>query len=215
AGFLEDYAALVLAFVEMWQLTGERRWLDDALAIAASMQEQFATADGVGFFDVPADHEPLITRPRDVMDNAVPSGNSLAGEALLLLASITGDASWSAPAERALATLAEPLARHPHAFGAALSAADIAVHGTIAVAVVGDRDAASAMVRDALVPYLPSAIVVGVTEGSHDDLALFSGRTARGRAAAAYVCRGNVCDAPATSREELAQRIAALGASAD
>ena len=63
-----------------------------------------------GFFDTADDHERLITRPKDVQDNAVPSGGAMATTVLLRLAAWTGEGRYREAAERALGTVAPFLA---------------------------------------------------------------------------------------------------------
>ncbi len=207
-GFLEDHAAVALGFVEMWQLTGDRDWLDRAMSLAETINARFWDAALPGFYDVPDSHEALITRPRDLYDNASPSGSSLATDLLLQLGYITGTAEYVARAQQALAPLAEPMARHPHAFGHALGSADRLINGDTAVAIVGTAAATRELAEVASASYLPS-VVIGMTgERQNQDLQLFRDRDARGGGAAAYVCRGNVCDAPAATPAELSARIA-------
>src|SRR5262249_16982464 len=88
--FLEDYAALTDGLLELHRATGETRWLESAVTTADSMLERFWDANVNGFYDTANDAEGLITRPRDLLDNATPSGNSLAIDVLLRLASLTG-----------------------------------------------------------------------------------------------------------------------------
>ena len=139
-GFLDDHAAVGLAFVELGELTGERKWLDRAGVIADAIDARFWDPETRAYFDTPSDGEALITRPRDVTDNATPSGTSLAADLLLQLAD-RGGANADARRARArwvLETLAEPMARHPIAFGHALGVADTAVHGGAAAFVCRD-----------------------------------------------------------------------------
>jgi uncharacterized protein YyaL (SSP411 family) len=209
AGFLEDHAAVALGFVDTWQLTGDRAWLDRASAIATVIIDRFWDDAIPGFYDVPRDHEQLITRPRDLYDNATPSGSSLAIELFLQLAYVTGDADLARRATAALEPIAEPMARHPHAFGHSLCSADIAVNGITAVAVVGTAQGADEMVSRASGVYLPSGLIATSPEEVNGDLALFAERDARGAFAAAYVCRGQVCDAPVTTPAALMDQLSA------
>ncbi|MDQ3950929.1 MAG: thioredoxin domain-containing protein, partial [Gemmatimonadota bacterium] len=91
-GFLEDHAALGLGALALYELTFDRGWLDRARALATSVIRWFWDDEAGAFYDTPHDHERLITRPRDVTDNATPSGTSLATELLLRLAELLRDA---------------------------------------------------------------------------------------------------------------------------
>ena len=128
-GFLEDHAAVGLGFLALHELTGDGTWFDAARRLADATVAWFWDAEAGAFFDTAHDAERLVTRPRDVTDNAMPSGTSLAIELQLLMAERGGDAGARARATHALATLREPMRRAPLAFGHLLGVADRAVHG--------------------------------------------------------------------------------------
>ena len=88
--YLEDYAAVALGFVALYEATFELRWLEAAAALAQTILVEFRDADGAGFFQVSADHEKLVVRRKDFIDSAIPSGNSLTAELFLRLASPAG-----------------------------------------------------------------------------------------------------------------------------
>jgi uncharacterized protein YyaL (SSP411 family) len=138
AGYLEDHAAVALAFLDVYGLTFDRRWLDAARTIADAVDRWFWDDNAGAYFDTASDAEVLLTRPRDVTDNAVPAGTSLAVDLLLRLAEIVGDDARRQRAMRVLESLTEPLARYAPAFGHLLGAADMAVHGAVEVALAGD-----------------------------------------------------------------------------
>jgi hypothetical protein len=137
-GYLDDHAAVALGFLELAELTDDVRWVDRARTIADAMDAWFWDADAQAYFDTPRDAEALITRPRDVTDNAVPSGTSLAADLLLRLADRDRDEPRRARARWVLETLAEPMTRYPIAFGYALGVADALVHGGAAAFVCRD-----------------------------------------------------------------------------
>ena len=195
-GFLEDHAAVALAFIAVYQLTFDRLWLDHASTLHASCVRWFWSGDSGAWFDAASDAEPLVTRPRDITDNATPSGNSLAVELDLAMSVLRGDADARRRAEYVLATLAEPVQRSALAFGHLLAAADGAVHGATELALTGNAASAPfrALERAAAGVYLPALILVG-GEGSRD-LPLLEGRGADTKAAQAFVCREFTCELP-------------------
>ena len=77
AGVLEDYADLADGLLALYESTFDERWFVAARELADVILERFADPAG-GFFDVADDHEALVTRPKDVQDNAVPAGGSMA-----------------------------------------------------------------------------------------------------------------------------------------
>jgi uncharacterized protein YyaL (SSP411 family) len=205
AGFLEDYAAIGLGSLALYELTFDARWLARARSLADAMVRWFWDDDVGAFFDTPSDHEELVTRPRDFTDNATPSGTSLAVELLLRLGDVAGDAEMTRRARFVLETMAEPMARYPLAFGHALTAADLAVFGAVEVALVGDAASKDmeALVRAANTPFVPSLVLAGGPEGDGQGIALLADRPMRGGQATAYVCRGYACEEPVTEASAL------------
>ena len=100
--FLEDYAALSLALLSLHGVTGSTRWLLEAVRLGEEALALFWDDEIAGFYDTGADAEQLIVRPRDLQDNAVPSGSALACEMLLRLAALTGRDEWRQKAESVL-----------------------------------------------------------------------------------------------------------------
>ena len=213
-GFLEDHAAVALGFVGLYELTFDDRWLARAREIAASINRYFWDDATQAFHDTASDAEPLITRPRDVTDNAVPSGTSLAVDLLLHLGDLTDDEAMRRRGEWVLSTLAEPAARHGLAFGYLLQAADMAINGAVEVALVGDPAAREFHALDAAVArtYVPALVLAGGLPAEHSgtrasDVVLLDGRPAIGGDATAYVCRQYVCDRPVTDAGALQQQL--------
>jgi uncharacterized protein YyaL (SSP411 family) len=212
SGFLEDHAAVALAALALYELTLDARWVARARSVSDAMVRWFWD-DGIGgFFDTPHDGETLIARPRELTDNAVPAGSSLAAELLLRLGDLTGNEDDRRRGRWLVETLGEPLARYPTAFGHALGAADLAVHGATEVALVGTAGAPDfeALVREVAGHYLPALVLAGgIGESAHTDesIPLLRDREAIAGKATAYVCRGYVCEAPVTDARALGEQL--------
>ena len=211
AGFLEDHAAVALAALSLYELTLDERWVARARDVSEAMVRWFWSDEIGGFFDTAHDAESLIARPRELTDNAVPAGSSLAAELLLRLGVLTGSDERVRRGTWLVETLGEPLVRYPTAFGYALGAAELAVHGATEVAIVGARGDAGfeSLVRETASRYLPSLVLAGSAtspeaagQGS-DPLPLLRDRGMIEARATAYVCRGYVCDAPVTDPRAL------------
>ena len=209
AGYLEDYAALGLAALALYELTFDESWLTRARSMADAAVEWFWDDAAGAFFDTASDHETLVTRPRDVTDNATPSGTSLIAELLARLADLLQDEAMRRRANYVLETVAEPMARHPAAFGHALGVADLLVHGAVELAIVGDPAAADfrALTRAAAERYVPSLVLAGGAERKSAEIPLLADRPATNGRATAYVCRNYTCDAPVTDAAALATRL--------
>jgi uncharacterized protein YyaL (SSP411 family) len=212
AGYLDDYASLGLAALAVYELTFDTAWLDRARAMSDATVQWFWSDDTGAFYDTASDHEQLITRPREVADNATPSGTSLAVELLVRLAELLHDVDARRRATYVLETLAPAVARYPAAFGHMLGAADMLINGAVELAIVGEPGDAGfeALARVAANHYVPSLVLAGGAPTSDPTIALLEGRDARSGRATAYVCRGYACDEPATTPEMLATQLDAL-----
>jgi uncharacterized protein YyaL (SSP411 family) len=203
-GYLEDHAAVALALLDLYSLTFERHWLDAARTVADAIDVWFWDESAGAYFDTASDQEALLTRPRDVTDNALPSGTSLTVDLLLRLAEILGDDARRARAMHVLEALTEPIARYAPAFGHLLGAADMAVHGAVEVALAGDPSAPDfRALADAVgAEYVPSLVIAGGAGqrgnpgDAQVDIALLADKPPRDDKATAYVCRRYVCEEP-------------------
>jgi uncharacterized protein YyaL (SSP411 family) len=209
-GVLEDQAAVGLAALSLYELTFERRWLDRARAIAGAMVRAFWDEGSQAFYDTATDHEQLIVRPQDTTDNAHPSGNSLACDLLARIGVLMADDDARRIASTAVDALAEPMARHPLAFGHLLGVADMLVNGSLELAIIGNPSERQfgELARAAGLTYVPSLIIAG---GLDETVPLLAGRTLVDGHPAAYVCRSFACAAPTTSPSELGRQLAARG----
>jgi uncharacterized protein len=209
-GFLEDHASVALGFVALYELTFEETWIERATAIAQSMINWFWDDSAIGFFDTASDAEQLITRSRDITDNAMPSGTSLALDALLHLGDLTGNADMRQRAISALETTTSALTRYPSAFGHLLGVADMAIHGAIEVAIAGERTSPDFVLleHEVAAHYVPSLVLAG---GNSDNttIALMKNRPTRHGKPTAYVCRSYACDEPVTDTIALGKQLAA------
>jgi uncharacterized protein len=205
-GVLEDYGCLAQALCVLSQVDGEAGWLAAAGELLDTALARFADGTG-GFFDTADDAERLVSRPADPTDNASPSGLSATAEALTTYSALTGSPRHREAAEAAVAVLAPIVTRYPRFAGHALAVGEALAAGPYQVAVVGDGEAAAELREAAWRSGSPGAVVVA---GRPDEpgVPLLADRPLVAGAAAAYVCRGFVCDRPATSVAELRAQLA-------
>jgi hypothetical protein len=211
-GFLEDQAAVALGFLEVFTLTGAREWLDRAGELAEELLRQFWDDSRQVLFDTAPDQEPLIARPRDLTDNATPSGTSLAVELLLRLASLTGREDLGRKGVAAAEELGAQMERFPAAFGHLLGAADLVVYGAVEVVIAGDPDlpAARRLCDAVSAELVPSLLLVAGSESTLAGIPLAAGKPAVGGRPAAYVCRRGVCQLPRLDPGELREVLRAM-----
>jgi len=205
-GYLEDYACLADGLLALYQATFEPRWYREALGLAGQILELFSDPAGGSLFLTASDHERLIQRPRDLYDNATPSGNSVAAELFLRLWKFSGDDRWRARGIAAIEPLANSMARHPGGFGQLLCALDLALTPGYEIAIAGapGEPRTRLLLREVFGRYLPNRVVACGLPG---DNPLLDGRQAAGDEPAAYVCRGSVCSQPVTTAVALASML--------
>lgn len=196
AAVADDYGNLAEGLLALHQATGDPRWLSTSTDLLATAVERFGADDG-GFHDTSDDAEALFTRPRSAADNAEPSGQSALAGALLTCSALTGDSAMRERAEAALAASGQLAARDPRFGGWALAVAEAALAGPLQVALVGTGPEAAALVTAARTATSPGLVLVH-GEPDAPGIPLLAQRPLVGGHAAAYVCRGFVCDAPVT-----------------
>jgi uncharacterized protein YyaL (SSP411 family) len=206
-GFLDDYAFLAEAALDLYEATGEPRYATRARELADAIVAHFRDdADGAFFFS-PSDGEALIHRAKDPFDHAIPSGTSAACRAMLRLGALVGG-EYAAIGTRELERLAPLAVENPFGLSHTVGALDRLVRGSVDVVVVGARGdaAAGALAREASRAYLPNRTIARVDPSDASSLAacaaLAEGKPARGTAVA-YVCRGRTCSLPMATPEEL------------
>jgi len=209
-GVLEDYANLADGLLALYEATFDERWFATARTLADAILDRFADPAG-GFFDTAIDHEQLVTRPKDVQDNATPSGSAMATFVLLRLAALTGESRYRAAAEGALATTTPYLVRYPTAFAQWLQAADFSLAPVAEVAIVGDLDdpATHELLQVAGGGYAPNRVLAAssLAEGP-STVPLLAERTRLKGRPTAYVCRNFACRLPVTDADALRDQLA-------
>jgi uncharacterized protein YyaL (SSP411 family) len=212
-GFAEDYAFTLEACLALFEATGEPDWLREARWAADESLRLFLDKNAGGFFTTGEDADQLITRAKDLVDNAVPAANSVFALELQRLSHITGDESYATHALNVMRLLADATIRSPLGFGHLLGAISLHSSTVLEVVIVGDRhrEDTKALLKSARASYLPNMVLITARP---DDPQLGSltqlveGRSALDGAATAYVCRNRTCDAPTASPEELRDQLA-------
>ncbi len=199
-GFLDDYAHLTEGLLALYEATFDPRWYEAAADLAEAIRAHFAAP--VGFYDTADDHETLVVRPRNLQDNAVPSGNGMTAYVLLHLAALSVRPELADPARASLGEVQPMLARYPLAFGQWLLALDFALADPWEIAVVGDPEAEDTRALLAVLSgYRPHQVVAVGPPGA--PVPLLADRPMLGGRATAYLCQGGVCREPVTDPERL------------
>jgi uncharacterized protein YyaL (SSP411 family) len=206
-GYLEDYAYLADGLLALYQTTFEEKWFVWAQELGEIMLTHFKDEAGIGFFDTSDDHEALIQRPKDMQDNATPSGNAAAAQVLLKLNLYTGNGRYREAAEQAVAGMVSRMGRFPTGFAHWLCAADLIVGGAQELAIAGEAGAADtqALLDVAWNRYRPNLVTaVGLNSAT---VPLLANRPQIKGKATAYVCRRFICQRPTIEPNKLALQL--------
>jgi uncharacterized protein len=214
AAFLDDQVFLTAGLLDLYEATFERRWLDEALALADDTERRFADPAG-GWYMTAGDHEKLIAREKPAYDGAEPSGASVALLSAQRLGTFTSDDRWRVVAERAVASLAGTLTENPLALAEALLAVDYAADEPREIAIVWPRHAApesAAPLVDLLRrTFVPNRAIAATSEADAAALGALvpwiADKTALEGRPTAYVCVQGRCELPVHDPEALAARL--------
>jgi uncharacterized protein YyaL (SSP411 family) len=204
---LEDYACLADGLLALYEATFDQRWVEWATELADLMLAHFHDEKNGGFFDTSDDHEELIHRPKDLQDNAMPSGNSMAASVLLRLALLTGHGDYWQLADQSTATMTGLMSQYPSGFGHWLNAASFILGEPREIALVGSTDELGPLLEVVRRGYRPFQVVAAGTEAEGASVPLLRDRPRAGGRATAYVCRKFVCQAPVNDPRELARQL--------
>jgi uncharacterized protein YyaL (SSP411 family) len=210
AGVLEDYGCLAEGLLVLHQVSAEPRWLEIATTLLDAALNHFTSPNAPGaFYDTADDADALVWRPADPGDNASPSGASAIAGALLLGSALAGPdraGHYREAAELAVARAGLLAARAPRFAGHWLTVAEALTRGPLQVAIVGESPELLAAAAEAA----PGGSVILAGAPDAPGVPLLADRPLVDGAAAAYVCRGYVCDRPVTTVPELTEALSRL-----
>ena len=193
-GFLDDYAFLANALIDLYESGFDRPYLERAQKLVDLILDKFWDD---GFYFTPKEGERLVYRPRAPHDNAWPSGTSASVFALLRLHELTGRHSYHDRAEEVFQMYGAAAAKNPFGFSHLLAALDFSQR-PVSIVLAGGRGEAAPLVEAVHRSYHPARVLAFA-----EDVPIGQGRHQVGGQPAAYVCRNRSCDAPVTSAKAL------------
>ncbi|MEM7082601.1 MAG: thioredoxin domain-containing protein [Pseudomonadota bacterium] len=209
-GYLNDYAFLLDAVLELLQLNWRSSWLHFAVELADAMLEQFYdTLDG-GFFFTADDHETLIHRMKPFADEAIPNGNGVAAKALNRLGHMLADTRYLEAAERTIRLAWSTINSVPHGHCTLLDALDEHLTPVTCVIVRAPKSELAQWLPVVQSTYAPGRLCFGIPDDADNLPEAIGVRVARD-GGVAYICEGTHCSAPITSPATLAQAVKKLG----
>ena len=210
-GYLEDYAFLIQGLISAHEATFNGNLLREAVNLAEGMLNLFWSEIDGQFYDTGHDHEDMVVRPRDVTDNAIPSGNSMATDVLLKLSVITGNEELGKHAEKALRGSRELMERIPSGAGHWLCALDYYLSTPKEIAIIGyyESEDTNALLKEVFSHYLPNRILIcsDPRENTITDMPLVLDKVMLNKNATAYVCQNYACEMPVSKPELLASQL--------
>ncbi len=213
AAFLDDYAFMVAACLDLYEATAELSWLEHAIALQRAQHESFVDSREGGYFMTAAGTEALLVREKPSNDSAVPSGNSIAALNLLRLHDFTTDIAWRESAEALFSALGPRVERAPIAYPELLSALDHYYDVPMEVALIAPDEPSqvnplAAPLRTSFVPnkaFLAST--AAVASAQQTVVPWLEGKQAMAGRPTAYVCERGRCELPTSSARTFAQQI--------
>lgn len=200
--YLEDYAFVTAAFLDLFEATGDSLWLDRACEFDEVVESDFEDIEKGGFFRTSHSHEKLIAREKPIYDGAEPSGNSVTVMNLLRLAEFTGRDSYRQRADRTLAFFGEIINASPAAVSELLLAVGFRQARVKQIVIVPGRENSQEMLNELRKTFVPYRIFVRVNEKTKP-IALIEGKQATDGRTTAYVCESGVCKLPTTDPHAL------------
>ncbi|MGB0712777.1 MAG: thioredoxin domain-containing protein [Gammaproteobacteria bacterium] len=202
--YLDDYAYLIDAILELLQVRWRSHWLDWAVELAEALLERFEDKDEGGFFFTASDHETLLQRPKPLADEAMPAGNGIAAFALARLGHLLGEPRYTDAAERTLRMAWPVMQASPEAHAALLMALEEWLNPPQVVVIRGDGEAFDAWHERGLRGYAPRRLVFAIEADVGPLPGLLGERIPLADSeAVAYVCNGVQCLPPVRRLEDL------------
>jgi uncharacterized protein YyaL (SSP411 family) len=201
--YLEDYADFADGLTELYQASGETKYLQEAKRLTDLMITEFWDAEAGAFYFTANNHEELLIRTKDYYDNATPSGNSAAADVLLKLAKLAGEEKYEKFAVTVLRLVAPQIRRYPQAFGRVLSTLEFYLNPTREIVIIGEKG--NGLEREVWREFLPEKVVV-LSENAEKDaesIPLLRERKMIEGKPTAYVCEDFVCQKPVTAVADL------------
>jgi uncharacterized protein YyaL (SSP411 family) len=212
-GYVDDYAFFIAALLDLYMATDDLRWMDQAIALQAQLDEHYADEVG-GYFMTADDHEKLLTREKPASDGAIPSGNSYAILNLLRLYQFTGKREYLERADLGLRAFGQALNKSPTSLSEMLLAIDFRSDAVKQIVLVGLPGSDAGAFRNALAEtYVPNQVFVFTTEGAaleevNKRVPLVDSKVAIEGKVTAYVCEDTRCELPTNKVERFRKQIA-------
>jgi len=203
--YLDDYAFLADALLELLQTRWRSSDLDFARQLAEVLLDQFEDKADGGFFFTAKDHEQLIHRSKSFADESVPSGNGVAASMLIRLGFLLGETRYLDAAERTLRAAWTGIKDYPQAHMSLVNALGDFLSALQILVVRGEASSATHWASVLGKLYAPTRMIYAIPNDAQLPPALAAKRP--GEATVAYLCSGMTCSAPLENLEEVTRAL--------
>jgi uncharacterized protein YyaL (SSP411 family) len=210
-GYIDDYAFLLWAYIEMYEATYDLSYLKHAKKIASDMGGLFWDEERSGFFFYGNDGEDLLVREKEIYDGAMPSGNSVAAVQLQRLASLTGELSYMDQVERMLTAFELEVARYGSGHTQFLQSLLLTELPKKEIVIIGDesdegRKRLTRTLQEMFVPHY--AVLVAESAGGFAAVADFAAQyTQIDGKTTVYICQNYACSQPTINIDEVISKL--------
>lgn len=210
--YLDDYAYLIWALIELYETTYKPVYLEKALNMTERMLSLFWDKKDGGFFMVGVDGEKLLAQSKEIYDGALPSGNSVAAMNMMRLGSITGNTELLEKAGEALKAFGNNIQSAPagHTFMIQAYLYSVAPRREIVIVNEKSNGEASNMLKTLRKHFLPHSVNIYISPDTQDIKKVIpdlSNYKAINNAVTAYICQNYACQSPINDDKEFAQTI--------
>jgi uncharacterized protein YyaL (SSP411 family) len=204
--FLDDYAFLIQALLQLQEITSDTSWLKLASNYAQTVQNLFAEPETGFFYYTAAGEKDIIVRKKEVYDGATPSGNAVMAVNLYYLGIVFDKKEWQQKSVRMTGALQQAITRYPVSFGVWVGHLYNLLKGYMEIAVVGEgfekgRDHINAV-------FHPNKIIQAATV-AHDEFPILAGKTTSMKTPIFFLCKNYTCRAPIAEIPEFISILAA------
>ena len=208
-GYLDDYAYMANASIDMFENTSDPKYLLFATNLAKHLITHFWDEPTHGFFFTSDNHEKLIIRPKNNYDLSMPSGNSVAAHVLLKLHYITQNKQFLEISKKIIESQATAAAENPFAFGYLLNVLYLYHQQPTEITVINDKN--YELISSLQKKFLPESIMVIIRQKNNLDLlskyAFFSGKVFHDDKTNAFVCKNFRCSLPLSNLSEIEKEL--------
>lgn len=196
-GFIEDYACVIDAYIQLYQCTFDEQLLHTANTLLHTCFEEFYNEETNLFYYTSKNDPPLVARKTDTSDDVISSANAMLAEALYKMGYYLGKSKYKTVADGMLAKMAQQIKKYPSWYSRWANTALLQAKGLYQIVIIGEN---AEQLHQQFKGYIPNA-VFAVSTKENDNFPLFENRYVEGETII-YICHNNTCQLPVDNVEK-------------